>query len=177
MLIAIRLYNAVLRRSSATPLQSQGRFLWIKLSISYNFQLSIEEVFNFQFSIFNFWGLVLVSVKRRNEVERPERRCLSRRRVCGAHSETKWRSSSADAALSSLVLSGSSQKERITITKQKKKKQYETTINHCHPAVPIRNNPVILRLLDSATRRNWSIGISCLWRDIHLCRRFIRGGL
>ncbi len=89
MLIAIRLYNAVLRRSSATPLQSQGRFLWIKLSISYNFQLSIEEVFNFQFSIFNFWGLVLVSVKRRNEVERPERRCLSRRRVCGAHSETK----------------------------------------------------------------------------------------
>ncbi len=52
MLIAIRLYNAVLRRSSATPLQSQGRFLWIKLSISYNFQLSIEEVF--QFSILNF---------------------------------------------------------------------------------------------------------------------------
>ena len=36
-------------------------------------------------------------------------------RVCGAHSETKWRSSSADAALTSLVLSGSSQKER-TIT-------------------------------------------------------------
>ena len=30
-----------LRRSSATPLQSQGRFLWIKLSISYNFQFSI----------------------------------------------------------------------------------------------------------------------------------------
>ena len=34
-------------------------------------------IFNFQFSIFNFGGLVLVSVKRRNEVERPERRCLS----------------------------------------------------------------------------------------------------
>ena len=51
--------------------------LRIKLSISYNFQSLIEEIFNFQFSIFNFWGLVLVSVKRRNEVERPERRCLS----------------------------------------------------------------------------------------------------
>ena len=35
------------------------------------------------------------------------------KRVCGAHSETKRRSSSADAALTSLVLSGSSQKERI----------------------------------------------------------------
>ena len=89
MLITIRLRNAILRRSNATPLQSQGRFLWIKLSISYNFQSLIEEIFNSPFSIFNFWGLVLVSVKRRNEVERPERRCLSRRRVCGAHSETK----------------------------------------------------------------------------------------
>ena len=34
-------------------------------------------IFNSPFSIFNFRGLVLVSVKRRNEVERPERRCLS----------------------------------------------------------------------------------------------------
>ena len=42
-----------------------------------NFQSLIEEIFNSQLSIINFWGLVLVSVKRRNEVERPERRCLS----------------------------------------------------------------------------------------------------
>ena len=32
---------------------------------------------NCQLSIVNCFGLVLVSVKRRNEVERPERRCLS----------------------------------------------------------------------------------------------------
>ena len=37
-----------MRRSNATPLQSQGRFLWIKLSISYNFQFSIV---NYQLSI------------------------------------------------------------------------------------------------------------------------------
>ena len=72
-------------------------------------------IFNYQSSIVNWIGLVLVSVKRRNEVERPERRCLSRRRVCGAYSGTKRRSSSADAALTSLVLSGSSQKERTRI--------------------------------------------------------------
>ena len=59
----------------------------------------MEKIVHCQFSIINCFGLVLVSVKRRNEVKRPERRCLSRRRVCGAHSETQWRSSSADAAL------------------------------------------------------------------------------
>ena len=91
-----------------------------------NFQSLIEEIFNSQFSIFNFWGLVLVSVKRRNEVERPERRCLSRRRVCGAHSGTKRRSSSADAALTSLVLSGSSQKERTHLG-QARKNEYDLT--------------------------------------------------
>ena len=62
--------------------------------------MSIEEIVHCQFSIINWGpGLVLVSVKRRHGVKRPERRCLSRRRVCGAHSETQWRSSSADAAL------------------------------------------------------------------------------
>ena len=59
----------------------------------------IEKIVHCQFSIINCFGLVLVSVKRRNEVERPERRCLSRRRVCDAHSVTQWRSCSADAAL------------------------------------------------------------------------------
>ena len=64
-----------------------------KLSIV-NYQLSIDEastvarqvpwinedekiIVNSQLSIVNWIGLVLVSVKRRNEVERPERRCLS----------------------------------------------------------------------------------------------------
>ena len=64
-----------------------------KLSIV-NYQLSIDEastvarqvpwinedekiIVNSQLSIVNWTGLVLVSVKRRNEVERPERRCLS----------------------------------------------------------------------------------------------------
>ena len=56
-------------------------------------------------------------------------------RVCGAHSETKWRSSSADAALTSLVLSGSSQKER-TITwsfgsfASRQKNRYEHQIQY-----------------------------------------------
>ena len=84
-----------------------------------------------QFSIINCFGLVLVSVKRRNEVKRPERRCLSRRRVCGAHSVTQWRSSSADAALNFWFFSfkrkerirswlfgsfGSSQKNRLDLS-------------------------------------------------------------
>ena len=64
-----------------------------KLSIV-NYQLSIDEastvarqvswinegekkIVNRQLSIVHWIGLVLVSVKRRNEVERPERRCLS----------------------------------------------------------------------------------------------------
>ena len=36
-----------------------------------------ERKENCQLSILNWIGLVLVSVKRRNEVKRPERRCLS----------------------------------------------------------------------------------------------------
>ena len=36
-----------------------------------------KKIVNRQLSIVNWIGLVLVSVKRRNEVERPERRCLS----------------------------------------------------------------------------------------------------
>ena len=36
-----------------------------------------KKIVNCQFSIVNWIGLVLVSVKRRNEVKRPERRCLS----------------------------------------------------------------------------------------------------
>ena len=36
-----------------------------------------KKIVHCQFSIVNWIGLVLVSVKRRNEVERPERRCLS----------------------------------------------------------------------------------------------------
>ena len=35
-----------------------------------------KKIVNRQLSIVNWIGLVLVSVKRRNEVERPERRCL-----------------------------------------------------------------------------------------------------
>ena len=36
-----------------------------------------KKIVHCQFSIVNWIGLVLVSVKRRNEVKRPERRCLS----------------------------------------------------------------------------------------------------
>ena len=36
-----------------------------------------KKIVNRQLSILNWTGLVLVSVKRRNGVERPERRCLS----------------------------------------------------------------------------------------------------
>ena len=36
-----------------------------------------KKIVNCQLSIVNWIGLVLVSVKRRNEVKRPERRCLS----------------------------------------------------------------------------------------------------
>ena len=42
-----------------------------------NCQLSIDKILHCQFSILNWIGLALVSVKRRNGVERPERRCLS----------------------------------------------------------------------------------------------------
>ena len=75
-----------------------------------------------QSSIFYCFGLVLVSVKRRNEVERPERRCLSRRRGCGAHSETERRSSSADAALNFWFFSFKRKKRTITWVKPKERR-------------------------------------------------------
>ena len=72
-----------------------------KLSIV-NYQLSIGSA--------SFWWALSVGTKWSGRSV-----AVWAQRVCDAHSETQWRSSSADAALTSLVLSGSSQKER-TIT-------------------------------------------------------------
>ena len=72
-------WNVVMRRSTLRLYRRQASTMdkrERKLSIV-NYQLSIDKILHCQLSILNWIGLVLVSVKRRNEVERPERRCLS----------------------------------------------------------------------------------------------------
>ena len=58
-----------------------------------------KKIVHCQSSIFNCFGLVLVSVKRRNEVERPERRCLSEASLRRAEVERPERRCLSEASL------------------------------------------------------------------------------